>query len=441
MSEIAISVQNISKVYKLYGSHVDILKEFLNPFGKKYHQDFYALKDVSFEVKKGETVGIIGENGSGKSTILQIIAGVLTPTNGHVIINGKVSALLELGTGFNPELTGIENIYFSGMVMGLSEEEIDSKIDNILSFADIGEFVYQPVKTYSSGMYVRLAFSIFANIDPEVFIVDEALAVGDAYFIHRCMLRFHELQKQGKTILFVSHDADAIKRLCKRALWINQGAVMMLGDSSEVVDNYLAFLFKQPLVEDGKAISPEKEENKNIEESELKSEKEIELLPPEEKIPNIDRRLGDQNCSIVGVALYNESMEPVSVCPNDSNVILRMTIRNNTLSKDFPMIIGHIVRDHKGIEIASTNSEMEKVDIPLCSIGETITVRQKISLPILYPGTYSISPTTAYMGANGDLIVSDRIENAIVFELTSSYELHVLMKFKTEITVEEKVKQ
>ncbi len=202
MSDIAISIQNISKVYKLYSRHVDLLKEFLNPFGKRYHQDFYALKNVSFEVKKGETVGIIGKNGSGKSTILQIIAGVLTPTNGNVIVNGKVSALLELGTGFNSELTGIENIYFSGMVMGYSEEEIDAKIDNILSFADIGDFVYQPVKTYSSGMYVRLAFSVAINVDPDILIIDEALAVGDIRFTQKCFRKIDEFREKKKNNSF-----------------------------------------------------------------------------------------------------------------------------------------------------------------------------------------------------------------------------------------------
>jgi ABC-type glutathione transport system ATPase component len=315
---------------------------------------------------------------------------------------------------------------------------MDAKIDNILSFADIGDFVYQPVKTYSSGMYVRLAFSIYANIDPEIFIVDEALAVGDTFFIHRCMLRFHEMQKQGKTILFVSHSADSIKRLCQRTLWIDQGAVMMQGDSSKVVDHYLAFLFKRPLVEEGPRSDPEVTADNPCKQTEELPGNQEYKFPPENTIPNIDRRLGNQDCTIVGVALYNESMEPVFVCPNDSHVILRMTIQNNTISKDFPLVVGYIVRDHKGIEIASSNSEMEKVSIPLCPIGETITVRQKIFLPILYPGKYSFTPTIGYIGSNENIILGDRIDNAIVFELTSEYKMHITMRFKTEIEIEEK---
>ena len=236
--EVAIKVDNLSKVYRLYDKPVDRLKESIHPLRKKYHKDFYALKNVSFEVKKGETVGIIGKNGSGKSTLLKIITGVLTPTSGNVVVNGKVSALLELGTGFNPEFTGIENIYFNGTIMGFTKEEMDAKVDDIINFADIGDFINQPVKMYSSGMFARLAFSVAINVDPDILIIDEALAVGDAFFQNKCYRKFEDLKKAEKTILFVSHDLYSIRQICSKALWIQNGEQKMFGDRTEVSNSY-----------------------------------------------------------------------------------------------------------------------------------------------------------------------------------------------------------
>ncbi len=240
---IAIKVNHISKIYPLYNSTRDRLKEALHPLRKKYHKDFYALNDVSFEIKKGETVGIIGKNGSGKSTLLSIIAGVLTPTSGTVEVNGKISSLLELGTGFNPELTGIQNIYFYGTLLGFTKEEMDAKIDDILSFADIGDFVYQPVKTYSSGMYVRLAFAAAIAIDPEVLIVDEALSVGDEKFQRKCFSRIEVLKKKGVTILFVSHSASAVVELCDKAILFDEGELILEGIPKIIIGKYLRLLY------------------------------------------------------------------------------------------------------------------------------------------------------------------------------------------------------
>ena len=206
----AIKVTNLSKVYKLYDKPADRLKESLHPLKKKYHKEFYALNDVSFEIKKGETVGIIGKNGAGKSTLLKIITGVLTPSGGHVHVNGRIASLLELGAGFNPEYTGVENIYLQGTLMGYTKEEMESKIQAILDFADIGDFVYQPVKSYSSGMFARLAFAVAINVEPDILIVDEALSVGDMRFQQKCYRKFREFQELKKTILFVTHDTGTI---------------------------------------------------------------------------------------------------------------------------------------------------------------------------------------------------------------------------------------
>lgn len=237
--EIAISVENISKVYRLYEQPVDRLKESLHPFRRKYHRDFHALDSVSFEVKKGETVGIIGQNGSGKSTLLKIITGVLTPSSGRVAVAGRISALLELGTGFNPELTGIENVFFSGTVMGYSRAEMETRLDAILSFADIGEFARQPVKTYSSGMFVRLAFAVGIVIEPEIMIVDEALSVGDMNFQAKCMTALDRIRQRGTTVLFVSHDIGSVKSLCSRCIYLQHGAVREVGRAADVADVYV----------------------------------------------------------------------------------------------------------------------------------------------------------------------------------------------------------
>jgi len=240
-----ITVENVSKVYPLYDKTIDRLKETLSITKKSYHRDFYALNDVSFNIGAGETIGIIGTNGSGKSTILKIITGVLTPTEGNVTVNGKISALLELGAGFNMDYTGMENLYMNGTMMGYSKEEMEEKIPAILDFADIGEFVHQPVKTYSSGMFVRLAFALAINVEPEILIVDEALAVGDAFFQAKCFSKLEEIRNAGTTILFVSHDIVSVKQLCKRAIWIEKGLVRMDGDSNEVCEQYLSMQIEE----------------------------------------------------------------------------------------------------------------------------------------------------------------------------------------------------
>lgn len=245
MSEYAIQVKDVSKMYKLYDRNRDRL---LDAFGlsktPRYHEH-YALHNLNFSVKKGETVGIIGTNGAGKSTILKIITGVLNPTDGQVEINGRISALLELGAGFNMEYTGIENIYLNGTMIGFSREEIDKKLEDILKFADIGDFVYQPVKTYSSGMFVRLAFAVAINIEPEILIVDEALSVGDVFFQAKCYKKFEDFKKLGKTILFVSHDLGSIAKYCDRVVLLNKGTKIAEGNPKQMIGMYKKLLVNQ----------------------------------------------------------------------------------------------------------------------------------------------------------------------------------------------------
>lgn len=425
-SDIAIRVTNLSKLYQIYKNPQDRLKQSIWR-KKRYYSEFKALNDVSFEVKKGETFGIVGKNGSGKSTLLQVICGTLAPTHGSVEVNGRVAALLELGAGFNPEFTGRENVYMNAAILGLSRKEIDERFDEIVAFANIGDFLDQPAKTYSSGMYVRLAFSVAMNVDPDILIVDEALAVGDAYFVHRCNLRFREMQKQGKTILLVTHDASAVKRMCQNTIWLNDGAVAMRGKPEEVVDHYLAFLFERPVVD----INQDESDSSDDIATENHSK---EFGAHESVIPNMDRRTGDQACSIKGVALYDVDSMPISSTVNDTQVLLRFSFVNNHLNAGQAYAAGYILRNYRGEEIASTNSVIEQSEIGFAGeSGEIVTLRMVIDIPVLHPGSYSLTPTLGYIDEHGEIKLGDRIDNAVVFEITSEWEMHTMMKLKSSI--------
>ncbi|MBU5363119.1 ABC transporter ATP-binding protein [Enterococcus raffinosus] len=252
-----MKLDHITKTYQMYKKSSDRLKEALNPFKKQYHDTFYALNDVNIEVNEGEMVGFIGENGSGKSTLLKIITGVLTPSEGILKIDGKISAILELGSGFNVEYTGYENIFLNGMVLGFSKEVMEEKLEDIIRFADIGEHLYQPVKTYSSGMLVRLGFAIAVTVDPDILIVDEALAVGDTEFQLKCMEKFTEFRQKGKTILFVSHDIHAVRRFCDRVYWLQKGKVIEEGDTLPVTEKYDNYLKRKAAISLGHSIDEE----------------------------------------------------------------------------------------------------------------------------------------------------------------------------------------
>ena len=240
--ETVVHAEHLTKIYKIFDRPADRLKESFHPFRKRYSRDFYALRDVGFDIYRGENVGFIGKNGAGKSTLLKIITGVLTATEGSVTINGTVASLLELGAGFNPEMTGIENIYLNGAIMGHSKEMTDASLDGIIEFADIGDFIYRPVKMYSSGMFARLAFAVNAFVEPDVLIVDEALSVGDARFQIKCMHKMQELMEGGTAVLFVTHDINAVRRFCNRAFWLERGEIKAGGDANKTVDRYVEFL-------------------------------------------------------------------------------------------------------------------------------------------------------------------------------------------------------
>lgn len=392
MSEVAISVNNVSKMYKLYDNPMDRLKESLGLSRKKKYKEHYALNDVSFQVHKGETVGIIGTNGSGKSTILKIITGVLNPTQGQVVVDGRISALLELGAGFNGEYSGIENVYLNGTMIGFSREEIDAKLQDILDFADIGDFVNQPVKTYSSGMFVRLAFAVAINIEPEILIVDEALSVGDVFFQAKCYRKFEEFKEMGKTILFVSHDLSSIGKYCDRVVLLNKGKKLAEGDAKEMVNLYRRVLVNQ--YEEPEEAAKEETQDAVVEPDDPVTEGEKETV----KKPGVVRRKeGDQMKSKLNlnpeVLEYGSKLAEIEdfAIRDDSGMITNVIEKGQEFSVDMKIrfqedisepIFAFTLKDLKGTEITGTNTMYENTPMKPQKKGDVryVTFTQKMPL-------------------------------------------------------------
>lgn len=379
-SDIAIRISNLTKLYKLYDKPSDRLKEALGLSHKKRYQELYALRDVSFDIHRGETVGIIGTNGSGKSTILKIITGVLTQTQGSVEVNGRISALLELGAGFNMEYTGIENVYLNGTMIGFSKEEIDGKLQEILDFADIGEFVYQPVKTYSSGMFVRLAFAVAINIDPEILIVDEALSVGDVFFQAKCYHKFEEFKKQGKTILFVSHDLSSISKYCDKVVLLNKGVKMAEGEPKEMVDLYKKLLVHLAGDEDENAGANSSDETKASEENNGNNSGKENSKPDEhaEKVtgilpmnPNtID--YGEHQAKIVRVETIDSNGNITNTIEKGAPFTIRMKVE---FLKDVESpIFAYTFKNLQGTEITGTNTMFEDAPVAAMKAGDKVEI-------------------------------------------------------------------
>lgn len=369
MSEVAIRVDDVSKLYKLYDKPSDRLKESLGLTRKKLYKEHYALHNVSFDVKRGETVGIIGTNGSGKSTILKIITGVLNPSGGHVEIDGRISALLELGAGFNMEYTGIENIYLNGTMIGFSREEIDAKMRDILDFADIGDFVHQPVKTYSSGMFVRLAFAVAINIDPEILIVDEALSVGDVFFQAKCYKKFEDFKKMGKTILFVSHDLGSISKYCDRVVLLNRGKKLAEGTPKEMVSMYKRIMVNQDKAEE---IAAHQMDMSSLEEDDEKEIKEA-VCEGQWKNhynlnPDVDE-YGNGAAEIEDFAIIDENGNYTNAIVKGTRFRLKSKVKFKQDVHD--PIFTYTFKNIQGVAITGTNTMYEKKDVPLAKEGET----------------------------------------------------------------------
>ena len=397
--KLAICAKQITKMYKLYDKPSDRLKEALGLKKGKLYREHYALNGVDLEIYKGETVGIIGTNGSGKSTILKIITGVLNATSGDLMVDGRISALLELGAGFNMEYNGIENIYLNGTMMGFSEEEIKERIDSILEFADIGDFVYQPCKTYSSGMFVRLAFAVAINIEPEILIVDEALSVGDVFFQAKCYHKFEEFKKMGKTILFVSHDLSSIAKYCDRVVLLNQGVKLGEGSPKEMIDTYKQVLvgqYQAPEEEDSLLQDEElnalaaksvdgissKTESTTNSEDEVKEESETKIKVSPQAIGVNEKALeyGNRAGEIVEFYLIDKKGTRTSAIIKGEEFTLYMRVKFN---QDLPApIFAFTIKDKHGTEITGTNTMFEKAFLDSVKAGEEkeVTFTQRMDL-------------------------------------------------------------
>ena len=410
----AISVKNVTKIYRLYDKPIDRLKESLSVTHKNYHKDFYALQNLSFDVKKGETVGIIGTNGSGKSTILKIITGVLTPTSGEVMVDGKISALLELGAGFNQDYTGIENIYMNGTMMGFSKKEMDEKLPDILEFADIGDFVYQPVKTYSSGMFVRLAFALSINVEPEILIVDEALSVGDVFFQSKCYRRMDELRKSGTTIVMVTHDMGSVIKYCDKVVLLNRGEFVAEGPAGKMVDLYKKILAGQldslneelSQMNDFSGDSAVSSTDTAGQKEEDGSEQHQKGLMKDKITINANRtEYGDGRAEIVDLGLFDERGNLTNLLLKGEMFTIKEKIRFSTEIQ--APIFTYTIKDKKGTDLTGTNTMFEGTDIKPVKRGDVYegSFRQKMTLQ---GGEYLLSMSCTGF-ENGEHVVYHRL--------------------------------
>ena len=398
-----IEFDRVSKSYSIYESPGDRLKELVTFNRKQFHKNFWALHDVSFRIERGETFCIVGENGSGKSTLLQIIAGILRPTHGTVAVDGRVSALLELGAGFNPEFSGRDNVYLNGSILGLSTREIDARFADIAAFAEIGDFINRPVKTYSSGMVVRLAFAVAIHVDPEVLLVDEALAVGDMYFRQRCLRKVHELRARGITIVFVSHSAADVKALGDRTLWLDGGRVVEIGATGGVIARYLAAMVEKDSAYLAHKPAERRPEGPRVEAPEVAA-----------VIPNVDHRYGDGRAEVMGIAVLDANGGNVQLLEPLSQIVVRISVR---ASQDVGRpIVGFMMRNHLGVDFAGTNTMREGCELAPMSAGDVCTVDFYIDLPELYPGAFSLSPAIADGTLDG-YHMCDWIDNAISLQM------------------------
>jgi lipopolysaccharide transport system ATP-binding protein len=432
-SEFAIKVEGLNKCYQIYDQPRDRLKQFVMPrlqrglgqTPKQYYSEFWSLSDVSFEVKKGETVGIIGRNGSGKSTLLQVICGTLSPTAGIVQTNGRIAALLELGSGFNPDFTGRENVYMNASVLGLNKEEIEARFDDIATFADIGDFIEQPVKTYSSGMLVRLAFAVIAHVDADILIVDEALAVGDAFFTQKCMRYLRNFMKAG-TVLFVSHDTGLVVNLCNKAILLNEGKIVDVGTPKDITEYYLAMLYESTQAVDGvknheAGSSSDKVTRQNqyrdmrddfINDSNLRNDIQVFHFSPDQA------GFGTGDAEIVSVQLLDMNEKPLSWVVGGEDVAL--DIRCLAHKDILRPIVGFQLMDRLGQVIFADNTylsyQFNKISIPQSG---KLLAKFEFRMPVLPPGDYSVSVAIAD-GSQEDHVQLQWMHDALIVKSHTS---------------------
>jgi ABC-type polysaccharide/polyol phosphate transport system ATPase subunit len=415
-TEVVVSLNNVSKCFKRYAKPIDRLKETIVS-RKSYSQEFWALRDVSFEILQGETMGIIGRNGAGKSTLLQLICGTLTPTTGSATVKGRVAALLELGAGFNPEFSGRDNVYMNGSIMGLSKEQIDERFDRIAAFADIHDFIDRPVKTYSSGMYVRLAFSAAIHVEPDILIVDEALAVGDMFFQAKCMSRMRQMMDSGATVLFVSHDIGSVKSLCQRAVLLEGGTLRQVGKTSEVVATYISLIhedmnrdLKQQLTDTETEISTIDLVASSSEIAEI-----FVSTTAEAPLAEGHHRYGEGGAKVLDIKLLNSKLAPTTELDSREEFTIQAAIR---FDREFPTFcFGYLIKDIQGIDLIGTVTSIEREQMPAPQSGEVYVVEMKVANR-LNAGIYTLAFAVELpVVLNQNHIFLDYINDAIVFKV------------------------
>lgn len=448
-SEFALSLNQVSKAYEVYSDPRDRVRQALRPrlgrlvrpFGislpeRNYFDTYWALKELTFDVRRGETVGVIGQNGSGKSTLLKLVCGTLAPTTGEIATAGRIGALLELGSGFNPEYTGRENVMLNASLLGLTQEQTLERLDDILSFADIGEFVSQPVKTYSSGMAMRLAFAVIAHIDADILVIDEALAVGDIYFQQKCMRWLRQFRENG-TVLFCGHDTGAVLNLCQRAVWLDRGSMRAMGDAKEVAEAYSAFIHTKAA-----GLPDEVVRNRRPGQPKLRVANEaapVEVSKPVRKIlpapPPPDKPVvfdwlaesdsfGTRDAEIIEAKLEDADGNPLTWIQGGETVAVSITACANKDIDD--LIAGFHIKDRLGQAIVGTNTITEAFSTPNVISGQTVTVRFAFVLPLLATGRYTI--TTALASGTLDAHVQLHwVHDSIVFDVLSPYGNGVLI--------------
>lgn len=380
----SIDIKNLKKSYKLYNNPKERVLEAFNIGKKKRYTNFMALDGVSFNVLKGETVGIVGTNGAGKSTLLKIITGVLTPSEGEVVVNGKVSALLELGAGFNQEYTGVENIYLNGRMMGYSKQEMDERVEGIIEFADIGDFIDQPVKTYSSGMFARLAFAVAINVEPDILIVDEALSVGDIFFQNKCFTKFAELKEKGVTILFVSHDIESVRQMCSRALWLDHGQMRAFGDATSICDMYMDEKRKNTVYVSGH-ITEEKKGDMLV--YEIDEERKYPVLE------HVEDRFQNEKVAIRSVFFTDEKGEYANTHYVDRKYHAHVVIE--CLEDMDDIIVGFVIESKKGLPMYDMNNFINQQEVFSGKAGQILEIVFDYKLPRVLNGVYLVGASVA----------------------------------------------
>ena len=439
--EIAISLKNVSKYYRLYHSPKERLKEALHPKGKQYHEKFYATKNLNLEIKKGEVLGIVGKNGSGKSTLLKLITGVLKPDEGSIEVNGQISALLELGSGFNPEFTGMQNIFFYGTILGFTREEMQERLDDILAFADIGEFIHQPLKTYSSGMKSRLGFAVAVHIDPEILILDEVLAVGDVLFRRKCYAKMEEFFKGGKTILYVSHDTHSVKQLCTRAIFLESGNILLDSDAKTVTTYYEKYLFSP--AEKQQEIKQALMEQTNMPED---ASRDIEETPQsdavsrndylEDLIPASTVEYKNFDATISNIQIKDHTGRQVNVLQQDETYYYCYDVHFEMDAEN--VSFGMQIKDEKGITLTATSFSSFEQEIPHVNTGTRYHIEWSFTCTLL-PGIYYTNAGTSALFA-GERQFLHRIVDAACFKVVSKHPerysglVHLHQKIHYEVT-------